>query len=331
MADEILNVLALNMEGFNLIGSYSTKLHDDWNPLLDQMINRLKTFQTSQSGFEENAMKNINLIRAAMQRLEQDTKNHVQATDRLHAEFTGTLTTLGERIDKDREDVVKLQDDRVVAANACVSKFQQYKQDNVEGHQASLRSLTDNLAHLSSACSVLAFNVKGYDADNSTSLSKLRSKMKETTTEFANDLKTWREDLKNKLDDQMSKVDGVSLEAKSYVEGSLQNGEEFGKHVENHLDAQCDAVSASTIEMGERLMHAAGNVDEFWDETYITEIPSGATPMRRRYEFPQELTATSPHARIIHRFRRRREELQAALDEAAEAPDDDPNANVLVE
>ena len=47
----------------------------------------------------------------------------------------------------------------------------------------------------------------------------------------------------------------------------------------------------------------AGKVREFWDSTYLIDQPTGATPHRQAYTYPKTLSATSPHERLIGRFR----------------------------
>jgi len=71
------------------------------------------------------------------------------------------------------------------------------------------------------------------------------------------------------------------------------------KAIEEHCH-QADEYSAV---QRSKVYQQAGIVSEFWDTTYLIDSPTGATPRKKTYNYPKNISATSPHDRIISRFR----------------------------
>lgn len=43
-------------------------------------------------------------------------------------------------------------------------------------------------------------------------------------------------------------------------------------------------------------------------DSYVVDLPTGMTPQKKTYDYPRNLSATSPHERIISRFTSRKEQ-----------------------
>ncbi|XP_021944821.1 kinesin-like protein KIF11-A isoform X2 [Folsomia candida] len=76
--------------------------------------------------------------------------------------------------------------------------------------------------------------------------------------------------------------------------------------IEQHktdLSNHCKDFSTSIDGFKNQLYVQSGKLNEFWDSTYLVDSSTGSTPLRKAYGFPRELSATSPHDRILSRFR----------------------------
>lgn len=97
------------------------------------------------------------------------------------------------------------------------------------------------------------------------------------------------------------------------------------------INSQCDHVTNCGIRVQGLLQQATGNVEEFWEETYLVDTPTGGTPMRKKWEVPGKLTVPSPHERVIARYRAVNREVQNAIDGTTDdnvrGPDDSWSEN----
>lgn len=56
-------------------------------------------------------------------------------------------------------------------------------------------------------------------------------------------------------------------------------------------------------------------VDKFLVEDIRRDTPTGLTPAKREFQYPRKLVTTSPHERIIKRFRQTRKDTEESDDE----------------
>lgn len=56
-------------------------------------------------------------------------------------------------------------------------------------------------------------------------------------------------------------------------------------------------------------------VDKFLVEDLRRDMPTGSTPAKREFLYPRNLVTTSPHERIVRRFREMREQMEESEDE----------------
>ena len=69
----------------------------------------------------------------------------------------------------------------------------------------------------------------------------------------------------------------------------------------------------------EKLDATVFEIDEFFDEDVQRDVPTEATPGRKEFSYPREFTVTSPHERILQRFREVRQLVKTAEDEVYES------------
>ncbi|KAM3958876.1 kinesin-like protein at 61F [Aphomia sociella] len=107
----------------------------------------------------------------------------------------------------------------------------------------------------------------------------------------------------------------------------------------NHHDDQVSTVTeAETIttefeaELTEAIQKHEELEDKYLSREYKIYSPTGTTPLRGSYNYPRELTATSPHERILARFRARRlhadQDVDVVLVESSEAAPSDSESSL---
>jgi len=103
-------------------------------------------------------------------------------------------------------------------------------------------------------------------------------------------------------------------------------GDEYVKQqtaIKDDLSNHCNSVSDVIEDYHQHIFKQSGQLNEFWDSTYLLDMPTGATPPRKAYDFPRNLTTTSPHQRILARFRSR---VQSIPESDSEVQKDDDSS-----
>lgn len=101
-------------------------------------------------------------------------------------------------------------------------------------------------------------------------------------------------------------MSGLRESADSHEALLEQQRMDFGTFVrdrQDDLESQCSSINGWSQIMTSGLQQCNQDLEKFLDEDLWTDIPTGNTPVRREFSYPRVLAATSPHERILARFR----------------------------
>nr|XP_018917915.1 PREDICTED: kinesin-like protein KIF11-B [Bemisia tabaci] len=101
------------------------------------------------------------------------------------------------------------------------------------------------------------------------------------------------------LEEVSNQVSQSKTVLNDYAESHLTSISEMGNIMQDHL-ANAEKLRKEL----EENMQAQNNVlEKFVQEDFKKDVPTGSTPQKREFDYPQDLTATSPHEIILARFR----------------------------
>ncbi|CAL7948925.1 unnamed protein product [Xylocopa violacea] len=66
-----------------------------------------------------------------------------------------------------------------------------------------------------------------------------------------------------------------------------------------------------------QLQTTKADINKFFNEDLQHDIPTGSTPARREFSYPRQFTVTSPHDRLLQRFRKTRKLIEATTEDDA--------------
>ncbi|RLU25689.1 hypothetical protein DMN91_001846 [Ooceraea biroi] len=92
---------------------------------------------------------------------------------------------------------------------------------------------------------------------------------------------------------------------------NLEASVKVGDQIKSQSESLSDWNDVATME----LQSIQERVGKFLVEDLRRDTPTGFTPARKEYQYPRNLAVTSPHERIIHRFRQTRNYLDNSDDE----------------
>jgi hypothetical protein len=222
--------------------------------------------------------------------LQQD-KTHALA-EAIHSGFANNATTLIEKLEEDQIETTTLASVLYESNDALqseVSKHTDLLEDSVS-KQVEIRSKI--LRDWNSAKQVQIAKMKK-GGEKLSHVATIRKK--EFNTQSA------------AVTEALHGLDNVHNYYKSGCEQAYlsQNSvnKRFQEDFQGDLVKERDLVRNATDDFHDRLFKQTGQLHEFWDSTYLLDTPTGATPPRKAYDFPRKLSATSPHQRILERYR----------------------------
>nr|XP_034181739.1 kinesin-like protein Klp61F [Osmia lignaria] len=105
---------------------------------------------------------------------------------------------------------------------------------------------------------------------------------------------------------------------KDYAE-TMRNQEiktsETLKEITSKLEDKVMESSAWRERVVEQLQSTRNEVNKFFEEDVKRDVPTGSTPARKEFSYPRQFVATSPHDRILQRFRQTRKVIETSIDE----------------
>ncbi|XP_067210795.1 kinesin-like protein Klp61F [Linepithema humile] len=162
-------------------------------------------------------------------------------------------------------------------------------------------NLIDELeTDLKSHCDVLELNIQ-YIEDNT---KQMQQKFKENNS-FA------VESVKNIYDIMIQGSEDHKKLVEEFKKKNLQLSTEQSDKIRNQEENLSDWNGKTTTQ----LHSMQERIGKFLLEDLRRDTPTGLTPARKDYHYPRQLVATSPHERIIQRFRETRNHLDKSDDE----------------
>ncbi|KOX79827.1 hypothetical protein WN51_11438 [Melipona quadrifasciata] len=144
--------------------------------------------------------------------------------------------------------------------------------------------------------------------------------------EIANRITNQGKDLINELKSNVNENCNASTQYKNTVEYISKNHAKFVEDKKVEIENTCQNISTQlknqTMESCMRndnvigqLETAVGEINKFFDEDVQRDIPTGLTPARKNFAYPRQFKTTSPHERILQKFRETGKLLNVTEDE----------------
>ncbi|XP_046741303.1 kinesin-like protein Klp61F [Diprion similis] len=112
----------------------------------------------------------------------------------------------------------------------------------------------------------------------------------------------------------------ASVNHEEFMENQRSKVWQFSHELQHKLEEQGIGASHWAADVSAKLRTTQHQVEKFIAEDLRRDFPTGSTPVKTEHHYPRELAATSPHERIIQRFR-------AAMNEALNDNEHDNKEN----
>ncbi|XP_046743354.1 kinesin-like protein Klp61F [Diprion similis] len=98
-------------------------------------------------------------------------------------------------------------------------------------------------------------------------------------------------------------VTDASVNHEEFMESQRSKAWQFNHELQHKLEEQGVSATQWAADVSAKLRMTQHQVDKFIAEDFRKDISTGSTPVKTEYRYPKELAETSPHQRIIQRFR----------------------------
>nr|XP_033329936.1 kinesin-like protein Klp61F [Megalopta genalis] len=143
--------------------------------------------------------------------------------------------------------------------------------------------------------------------------------------QYKNLIECNEEELQQEMDDDKNKALGLLDDAFKIFDNANKNYESVIKNEENELINTYEKISSISEnlitesteccnENIEQLHVAVREVNQFFDDEIQHDVPTGTTPARKEFSYPRQFTVTSPHERILKKFRETRKLVETSED-----------------
>ncbi|XP_076240537.1 kinesin-like protein Klp61F [Calliopsis andreniformis] len=87
------------------------------------------------------------------------------------------------------------------------------------------------------------------------------------------------------------------------------------KEITEKLESKTSETNSRSNIVIEQLHETTDEINKFFEEDVQRDMPTGTTPARKEFSYPRQFTVTSPHDRILQRFRESRKLVETSEDE----------------
>lgn len=176
--------------------------------------------------------------------------------------------------------------------NTVISKAEEHN-DKIHEIQSA------GVNHLESSCTAIKEHAKAHKSivqDTQVLLEHGQKKRQEYVYKFNKDYQASNQQLSSTVENMVSNMADLTKEG-------YDKDDTHVSQTKSSMQDHCNQFYEWSEGQRSSVFQQAGKVREFWDSTYLVDTPTGATPHKTAYSYPRQLSATSPHDRIIRRFR----------------------------
>ncbi|CAG7709471.1 unnamed protein product [Allacma fusca] len=243
---------------------------------------------------------------AGMEELMGKSSEYKERTEQQLNMITKEVTTAEEQSKKHISHLTQsFESDKVTVKN--------FRDAHIEGSEAYVASTSSKNSSVLQACHTGVEKMHNVSAE----LNAETARQQQQVAELQNLLDQGKTDIDRSIKEFKSQFDSnqqqISSDSDTLVNGytntindAVTRDTEFIGNTKSALQNHCVVVYDWSEVQRSSVYQQAGKVREFWDSTYLIDHSTGATPHKQAYSYPRSLSATSPHERIIGRFRQTR-------------------------
>ena len=291
-----------------------------------EIVREIDAVVKSNFEYEEESIGKINALnvkvlqshknlKVALETLDKAYNEHNSVVDSLSNNLEGVITTLADKVSPLKQKI----NSKVDQLNDAMENIKVDVSASVEENKAQTRKSVEECEEISK--DIVDANEK-LKSHSSTYITGSAAKVEEVFEKTEASLT----ERKVHLAEQKAEVKETSDKAKEEFNKSQQKVDsKLALKLESTIDSQLsEVVSLSKVnidEMKENVGEIKSKVTDHVNDGIVIYQPTGETPVRQERQYPRYLAATSPHQRILERFRKTVEAEEAAKNSVEDSLD----------
>ncbi|XP_026668991.1 kinesin-like protein Klp61F [Ceratina calcarata] len=169
-----------------------------------------------------------------------------------------------------------------------------------EKHCTNVREKCDRLHELCNE-----FNDQTADSYNANTemRNELREQVREGIERIENDVIVSTKQVNYSLVESQVMIGDVSNNQAAFINDKIIEISDTTKATSEKLETRMTEFTARNNNVVEKLEQLESDIYKFFTQDMQREVPTGTTPSKREFSYPRQFTTTSPHERILQRFR----------------------------
>jgi len=264
------------------------------------------------NGLNEQVLKSHEKMKKSLKDLETAYNEHNATVESLSSNLDEVIVDISQKVAPLKKNVNENHEQLKVTIENVKKEVTQSVEENKEQTRKSVEECVEISEDIVKAKNELKTNSSTFITDSLANIEEVFHKVEESLDDRKKDLQEVKLEVKERT--QLSKKDFKTAEIN--VASKLSIKQE--SNIDSNVDDLVTLTKTNKDDMKENVDVLRSKVTDLINEGITIYEPSGETPSRTDRQYPRYLAATSPHQRIIERFRRTVE-----ADEAAKNPVED--------
>ncbi|XP_012145367.1 kinesin-like protein Klp61F isoform X2 [Megachile rotundata] len=341
LLNEISTILANNIQNImrNAIIKNLQTIRNNVTQKLKQTSTLMKEMIDSACNAQleayNNINKNIKIIATDVEMLQK--RQQFTEKQQLFAQMMQDASSQFNRLYKCQEEHYSSVTDKCTYVSKVCNDMTEYSTESYNKSVAMQNDLKDQIQHNLEKIEtdiILKTEENEELTDKTAEQGKiLISELESNISESCNTLKQYKDLTENSVKEMQQKIDMdrnkalslvnnaqkiVTSVSKDYAESMKSQDiktSESSNEIISKLEDQITESSAWSNKTVHQLQSAVNEINHFFDEDLKRDVPTGTTPARREFSYPRQFVATSPHERILQRFRQVKKVIETSEDD----------------
>ncbi|CAL8115348.1 unnamed protein product [Orchesella dallaii] len=330
LEEQVKAVLVHDMDEFSRLETVLMNVKSNFKTLADEFEGNDRFFELRQDKYKERYQHKMDLILKSLEELKMDTDEYFDGTADAHKQLMGKFNV--SKVDCDTmlsNEVKTLQASKAVPEKLS-SNFTQFREKNVTAHQKQLSNLHEKIDFRIQASRQIEKQVNAVATTHSDMIYDRLNYMTKHNEEIELALNYDIERINPTVENIRAGLASVKTSANKMLKGLTASELEFTQSLRDVTNEGVTQLSTNMESATSEVKKISGFQNEFWESNYLHDAPTGATPMKREYQYPTSLSATSPHEQVVKRYRMVSKRIQETLLECESGSGSSSEANTVV-
>ncbi|CAL8115520.1 unnamed protein product [Orchesella dallaii] len=293
LEEQVKTVLVHDMDEFSRLETVLMNVKSSFKTLADEFEGNDRFFELRQDKYKERYQHKMDLILKSLEELKMDTDEYFDGTADAHKQLMGKFNVSKVDCNTMLSDEVKTLRASKAVPEKLSSNFTQFREKNVTAHQKQLSNLHEKIDFRIQASRQIEKKVNAVATTHTDMISERLNYMTKHNEKIALELNYDLARINPTIEDLRSGFDKLKAYGTRMLKGLTTSELDFAQSLRDLTNEQVTHLSTNMESATSEVKKISGFQNEFWERNYSHDAPTGATPMKREYQYPTLLGSSS--------------------------------------